>query len=184
MKIKNKKAAMEMTMGTIVTIVLLVSVLVLGLVLVRSIFSSATNAVDLTDQQLQNEIQKLFADGDKKVVIYPNTKMIEIKQGEEGGFAFSIRNTESKDGVFSYKLSVGEIPSGCDLTEEEADELIILGKEGDNINIPSGRSMDEPKRINIQSEDTTNLCTIRYSLDIEKDGEIYVSTIDLDVKIV
>jgi len=35
---KSKRAAMEMSVGTIVTIVLLMTVLILGLVLVRSIF--------------------------------------------------------------------------------------------------------------------------------------------------
>ena len=38
-KMRDKKAAMEMSVGTIVTIVLLMTVLILGLVLVRTIFS-------------------------------------------------------------------------------------------------------------------------------------------------
>ena len=56
MIIKNKKAAMEMSVGTIVTIVLLMSVLILGIFLVQNIFKSAKGAVDLTDKQLKNEI--------------------------------------------------------------------------------------------------------------------------------
>ena len=38
----NKKAAMEMSVGTIVTIVLLMSVLVLGIFMIQKIFSGST----------------------------------------------------------------------------------------------------------------------------------------------
>ncbi len=43
--IKNKKAAMEMSVGTIVTIVLLMAVLVLGLTMTRTIFRGATENI-------------------------------------------------------------------------------------------------------------------------------------------
>jgi len=56
---KNKKGAMEMSVGTIVTIVLLMSVLVLGVFLVQKIFQSSTNVVDQVDQQVQNQINQL-----------------------------------------------------------------------------------------------------------------------------
>ena len=62
-----------MSVGTIVTIVLLVTVLVLGLVLVRTIFASAKGAVDLTDQQLRNELSKLFGE-ERRVSIFPGPR--------------------------------------------------------------------------------------------------------------
>ena len=51
---KNKHAAMEMSVGTIVTIVLLMAVLVLGLVLVRTIFKNSTESIDSIDEQVKN----------------------------------------------------------------------------------------------------------------------------------
>jgi len=51
--IKNRRAAMEMSVGTIVTIVLLMTVLILGLVLVRTIFSSAKYNVDVIDEKIR-----------------------------------------------------------------------------------------------------------------------------------
>ena len=65
---KNKSGAMEMSVGTIVTIVLLVSVLVLGVVLITQILASAKGAVDLTDQQLKGELEKLFSE-EKRLAI-------------------------------------------------------------------------------------------------------------------
>ena len=61
MKSKSKIGQMEMSVGTIVTIVLLVTLLILGVVLIKNIFSSAKGVVDLTDQQLRSEISKLFS---------------------------------------------------------------------------------------------------------------------------
>jgi len=56
----NKKAAMEMTMGTIVTIVLLVSVMVLGLVFVRNIMCAGIVLTDDITTGTTNEIKNLF----------------------------------------------------------------------------------------------------------------------------
>ena len=57
----RKQAAMEMSVGTIVTIVLLMTVLVLGLVLVRTIFTGAIKNIDNVDKAVENQISKLFA---------------------------------------------------------------------------------------------------------------------------
>ena len=59
---------MEMSVGTIVTIVLLMSVLVLGIILIKNIFYGGIKIVDMTNEQLENEINKLFGE-DKKLVL-------------------------------------------------------------------------------------------------------------------
>ena len=80
---ENKKAAMELTMGTMVTIVLLVMVLILGGYFVNKIFFSATSSVDQIDAQVRDQINKLFAeDNTRKVVIFPSTRKIILSKGE------------------------------------------------------------------------------------------------------
>ena len=77
----QKKAAVEMSVGTIVTIVLLMTTLILGLVLVRTIFSGAIENINSIDQSVKNEINKLFAeDNARKVVVYPPSRLIIIKK--------------------------------------------------------------------------------------------------------
>ncbi|GAJ19112.1 unnamed protein product, partial [marine sediment metagenome] len=88
---KNRKAAMEMSVGTIVTIVLLMSVLILGIFLIQKIFSSAKGAIDLTDAQLEEQINTLFGD-DAEVVIYPKSGLVEAKQGELEAVGIGIKN--------------------------------------------------------------------------------------------
>jgi hypothetical protein len=181
----SKKAAMEMSVGTIVTIVLLMTVLVLGLVMIRSIFKSTTTSIDSIDQSVKNEINKLFSqDSSKKVVIYPQAREISIKKGDTGGFGFSIRNTNEESGTFSYEVSVGEDGVSCKgMTPAAAESLIILGKKGQNILVPSGDALETPILVKYQIPDSATLCNIRYNLDIYKDGQVYTPTVSVDLEI-
>jgi hypothetical protein len=184
-KITSKKAAMEMSVGTIVTIVLLMTVLVLGLVMIRSIFRSTTTSIDSIDQSVKNEINKLFSeDNSKKVVIYPQTRAISLKKGDSGGFGFSIRNIDEADGSFSYEVSVDKNGIACSgMTLRDAQALIIQGGKADNINIPSGDSLTDPVLVKFKIPETATVCNIRYNLDISEDGKQYAPTISVDLEI-
>ncbi len=186
---KNKHAAMEMSVGTIVTIVLLMSVLILGLVLVRTIFSGTIENIGSIDQSVKSEISKLFSeDSTKKVIIYPPAREITIKKGEEGGFGFSIRNTEEDTSAsavnkFTYEVSTGEI--GCKgIDKTAADRFIILGKSTTTgINIPSGDSLESPILVKFGIPESASICNLRYNLDIKKNGKQYLPTLTVDLKI-
>src|SRR3989344_1360311 len=125
-----KKAQMQMSVGTIVTIVLLMTVLVLGLVLTRTIFRSSTESIDQIDQAIQNEISKLFAEEGKKIVVYPTSRQISIKKDDDPrGFAFSIKNIGTEDMEFSYTIKAdpnfnyGKCGSG--FTPSKADSWVL-----------------------------------------------------------
>ncbi len=174
---------MEMSIGTIVTIVLLMTVLIMGLVLVRTVFKSGGDSIEQIDRALQNEINKLFAEEGKKVVIYPPSRDLVLKKGDNKGFGFSIRNNDPAEGTFSYEVSASEIATGCRMTLEEADALISLGRSGGNIILGSGSYMEDAVRVIFKISDTTPLCTIRYVVDVKKDGESYVSGLSVDLEI-
>jgi len=180
---KNKIGAMEMSVGTIVTIVLLMSVLVLGIFLVQKIFKTGTSAIDQVDTKIQSEIDQLFSEEDKSVVVYPKERTITIKKGDSGGFGFSIMNKEQTDGSFSYIVSVGEISSGCQLSEEQAESLIVLGKTGAGINLISGSKLEDAILVKFNIPETAPLCQIRYSLDVKNNGLQYASTVGVDLTI-
>lgn len=83
-KIKNKRAAMEMSVGTIVTIVLLMSALVLGLVLTRAVFRGSTESVESLNSGVQKEINNLFGKENKNLVIsLGSQKTASVKQGTQ-----------------------------------------------------------------------------------------------------
>ncbi|MBR9701698.1 hypothetical protein GOV13_02130 [Candidatus Pacearchaeota archaeon] len=178
-KITSKKAAMEMSVGTIVTIVLLMTVLILGLVLVRSIFSGAIKNIEGIDSAVESEIQKLFAESNtKKIVIIPSTREVEIKKGEDTrGFGFSIRNIGESADRFSYSISAEE--ASCDIRLSEAEDLIALGKDKNNIQIPAGDIMEYPTFIKFGIPETFPPCKITYAISMEKGTKIYGSSVEV-----
>lgn len=183
----SKKAAMEMSVGTIVTIVLLMTVLILGLVLVRSIFSSSIENIDSVDQAVKNEINKLFSeDNSRKVIIYPSSRLVTIQKGNdrELGFAISIRNVDTKEGKFTYVVSVNDpdVRSKCSITDSEAEAWITAGKQGE-ITLPPGSSMDDPEFVRYMIPDNAPPCTVRFGVNVKKDGTQYSPTVNVDVKI-
>ena len=182
MKINSKRAAIEMSMGTMVIIVLSMIVLVLGIFFIQKIFSAGTNAIDGIDSKVQDEIDNLFAQEGKKLVIYPKEREIRMKQGSSGGFGFSIENKEMTSGIFTYVVSVGEITSECQMTEEQAESLIILGKSGSRT-LTSGAKLEDAILVKFNIPETAPLCSIRYRIEVEKDGIAYTgSDVDLVIK--
>jgi len=174
---KSKTAAMEMSVGTIVTIVLLVTVLILGVVLIKNIFSSAKGVVDLTDQQLRDEINKLFSE-EKRVSIYPGTRIVEIKQNTIDGIGVGIWNLlpgASSDKRFSYvvKVSDSDLQEKCGINEQTVESWITLGRAADDIAIASGDSIN--RKVLFEIPVGAPLCTIGFEIDVEVDGTIYTS---------
>jgi len=184
----QKKAAIEMSVSTIVVIVLAMTMLILGLTLVRTIFSGAITSVEQVDQAVKGKINELFSeDKTKKVVIYPKTQLIEIEKGnsQELGFAFSIRNVDVISSKFSYTVSVNDpnIAKNCRISSAEAQKWIVAGGEG-TITIGPGSVMEQPEFVRFIIPETAPPCLVRYGLDIKKDSELYGSTVNVDVKVV
>lgn len=182
-----KKAQMQMSVGTIVTIVLLMTVLILGLVLVRTIFSGAVENINSIDQAVKNEINKLFSEDDsRKIVVYPSTRIITIKKGNQDflGFAFSIRNLETTEGEFTYNVFVNDpdIRQKCNINVQEAEGWIKAGKSG-KVNIPPGDLMLDPEFVRFLIPDNAPPCLIRYGVNVKKDNQQYGNTVSVDLKV-
>ena len=62
MKGKTKKGAMELSIGTIVIIVLAMSMLIFGMILLRTIFEGAIGVAEMSDEQIMAEVGKLFGE--------------------------------------------------------------------------------------------------------------------------
>ena len=177
---RNRKAAMEMSVGTIVTIVLLVTVLILGIFLVQQIFKGARGAVDLTQKALEEEINKLFTE-DKKMVIYPSSRFVEIEQGEIDGVGVGIKNllegvAGSQD--FTYETVVSNTGK-CAETAEQIETWIEQGKS-ETFPIPVGDL--SAQKILIQPPTGSSLCTVRFRVNVFV-GEAAYATDFFDIKV-
>ncbi len=181
---KTKTGAMEMSVGTIVTIVLLMGVLVLGIFLIQNIFSSAKGAIDLTDQQLRNEINKLFSE-DSRISIYPGTRLVEIKQESTDGVGLGIRNRLTGiagTSKFSYEVVVSDpdLESKCGVGEQVARSWIVTGRAEKDIPIPSGDYSTQKVLFEIPTG--SPLCTVRYRVNVDAAGDAYATDF-FDIKI-
>jgi len=183
MKKRDKKAALELSIGTIVILVLAMSMLILGLILVRTIFSSATDAITEIDKGVRDAITKTFADSDKKLAIYPSARTIEIKQRTQGqGFAFSLRNNELETVNFVYKIYVDpeyDIQDKCKINAAEAEDWLI--SDSGSITLGRGAVMEDPELIKFNIPDDAPPCTVIYKVDINN-GDYASSKIHLVVK--
>ncbi len=151
-----------MSVGTIVTIVLLMAVLVLGLALIKNIFGSAKSAVDLTDSQLKEEISNIFGGDDlKKLAIYPARK-IRLKKGSElSPLGFSIRNRGATTATFQYALEFED--SDCGLNDEAGNGLIVLRRTG-SATVIGSNVMEDPILLEFRIQEDFPSCLIAYKL--------------------
>ncbi len=180
----KKKGAMELTMGTMVTIVLLVMVLILGGYFVNKIFFSASGSIDQIDTAVKNEINKLFAeDESRKIVFYPSSRGIELEKGVQGrGFGFSIRNIGLEADTFTYDIQAQETSCPNSLSITQAESFISLGKAG-TIQIPAGSIMENPRLVTFNIPETAPPCEVKYVLTMQKGGQLYGASLDFDVVI-
>jgi len=180
----GKKGAIELSIGTIVIIVLAMSMLILGLILIRSIFTGAKYNVDEMNDKVKDQIAKLFVEDQKAVVYLPN-RLAEIKQGEQWGIGFGIMNTVGTQ-RFRWFVEVDDanIRQKCGVTELQAENWITTGGEG-SIPIASGEKYYDYVRFNIPEGEVSDVstCIVRYHLIINKeDNSVYTAeSFDVDV---
>ena len=172
-------------MGTMVTMVLLVAVLILGGYMVNRIFSGGLESVDQINTQVKSEITKLFSeDSSKKIIIYPQSRIVNVKKGDTGvAFSFALRNVEKSDGEFTYTVAASE--TDCtQLTTTQADSFIGLGKTGTRT-ITAGSIMDDPIHVVISVPESAPPCSVRYLISVDKAGALYLASpvsVDLIIK--
>jgi hypothetical protein len=173
---ENKRGAIEMSIGTIVTIVLAMSMLILGIVLIQNIFKGANENVLTMNDEVKDEISQLFAD-DSKTIVYLSNNIARIEQNEDWGVAFGISNLQkgtSDASSFTYTISVSDsdVQRKCGLSESEIERWIVTGRS-DTIMISPGEYYYGVARFLIP--EGAPLCTIRFHIDVLKDGSVYAT---------
>lgn len=170
--IKNKKAAMEMSVGTLVTIVLLMVVLVLGVVLIRSIFSGSQDAVEQINSQVIDEINKVFEQEGSKISVAPSSRSISLDRTKEpAGFAFSVINRETDNLRFSYIVRAVSVDKcGTNLKNPtDADKFLMV--DHGNFPLRAGFKLDLPILIKFDIPETAPPCTMIFQVNVCRDME-------------
>ncbi|SRR3989344_2284905 len=118
MKSTNKRGALELSVNTIVVIVIGVTLLTLGLNYVYSIFKDIEGQRKSINEALSSQIRETFGDSDDAVNLL--TASISVKQKEYDDLGIGIRNTveDGKGHSFSYNIIFESTPPG--ITPEDA----------------------------------------------------------------
>lgn len=163
-----------MSMSTVVVIVIAMAFLILGLVLVRNIFTGATGATDLINDNVRAQIEELFlSDTTARTIIFAPDNEADVPRGETKAMDIAIRNTatlESEESTFSYEILVDSVERGCQFTDSAAQNLITLGEDGE-FPIAPGRVAE--RKVNIRVPDDAPTCKVSFNLIVRKDGQSY-----------
>lgn len=128
----ERKAALELSIGTIVVIVIGMSMLILGLVLVRTIFTGSTDSVKVLNEGVMKEINNLFKDeGGNLLIKLGTSNKATVRPGSDDfGVAFGVRHPEGDNigdrGDILYKIELSEgDEDGCieRLGQRKAEDL-------------------------------------------------------------
>ena len=166
---KGKRAAIELSVGTIVVIVIAVVMLILGMVLTRNIMCGAIGLTGELTNKVQAEINKLFeATGEEVQCIGAGTTVVNMIPGETNFVYCSIRATKQA----TYSIEATKITS-----EAPVEEWIQGSKKWTSSVAPGDETPKKILRINIPENAPEGLVTIH--LEIKKDNKLILSP-DLD----
>lgn len=98
MRMNNKKAAIEMSLSTIITIVLSVVFLILALIVLRNMYEFQTESVGAVQDKTLAEINKLYLSGDE------DTNKISISLGSE-----KLAKVRAGTETFGVEIAAGTI---------------------------------------------------------------------------
>jgi hypothetical protein len=174
---RNKQGALEMSVGTIVVIVIAMAMLILGLVLVRTIFTGSIYNVQQINEKVKGEINGLFRDEGRKSAVHLPENRAQVNQGKDFGVAFGIKNIETgtvESSSFSYEVVVSEsVSESCTGLTADRVESWIKSRRTRTIPIAPGDVSYNIVRFEIPED--APLCIIPFDIIIEKDGAAYTT---------
>ncbi|MEI6732266.1 MAG: hypothetical protein WCK90_06335 [archaeon] len=172
--IGQKKAAIELSISTVVIIVLAMTMLILGLVLVRSIFSSATGSVDVLDQKVKDQLTSLFTDESQNVVVKLGSDFTAKIKPDSGVFGIAVA-AQTLDGSstnrnrLKYKLTL-DAPTSSNCAKvlgNSKTEALIQTPMNQYNSFDSFSGAQSYARVLINIPKGTQVCTQKVFVDVK-----------------
>jgi hypothetical protein len=173
----SKKGAIELSMSTVVIIVLAMTLLIGGLVLVRNIVSGANQVVDLTNDNVLKEINSLFSEGDKIIVKLGNSKTAKVKANNEPeGIVIASTTIDGdivaiEDMAYLLKLDDSSLDNCLELLGEEKTLALFNKKFGKEIEFDSSDGSMAAAQITVKIPEGTRVCSQMVKFDVYDGGE-------------
>jgi hypothetical protein len=129
---ENKKGAMELSMNTIVIVVIGVIILTLGLSWIYGIFGDLEKQRTQIGESVEEQIRETFGESDDPLNLLSTT--VSIEQGKFKDVGIGIRNVLSESHVYKYDINVIDYPNS--ITEPQIMSWVSWDKG--NIELTSG----------------------------------------------
>jgi len=174
----NKKAAMELSMSTVVILVLAMTMLILGLVLVRSIFSGATSSVNQINEKVKGEISGLFVDESSKIVMNLGSDRVAKIEANTDNFGVSFA-AKTIDGSavapkrMKYKLTLDDTARENCVSEigRKATEELFQQSIGTNIEFDEFEGDTAFTIVQVDIPEATPLCAQKVFVDVTDNNQ-------------
>ena len=172
---KNRKAAVELSVSTIVVIVLAMTMLILGIVLVRSIMCGAIGLTGEVNKNVRSEINKLFESTAGEVVcLGSGDKPVSLIPGGDPDIIYCAIKAPASA---KYKIRVVPETLKGSISKDKIKNWVDGAQSWEGTVAPGD---DLPKKVlRLNVPDNAAEENVRMQLDISKDGEP-LSTQDLD----
>jgi len=171
---RNRKGAIELSMSTIVIVVIAVIMLIMGFVLVRKIMCSAIGLTGDIDQRVRGEIDKIFGSAGGEIQCLGSEEAVKMIPGKTNYVICGVKASETAEYSATWTIHPD---SSIDKTDIED---WIVSETWEKQIAPGEISYQKIMRINIP--DTADEGTIVLDLQFEKDGKAIPSpTLDFAV---
>lgn len=156
----KKKGAIEMSMQTIIVVVIGITLLTLGLQFVYKTFSDVGSQQKAVDEATKKQLRELFGESDDPVALVTNS--ISIKQGASEDFAVGFKNIGTTQGTFSYKVLLESGP---------VDSVDWLSSESVNLDeFEVGENKDELLALDVPDDAVPGTYRFKIQLTCSADG--------------
>lgn len=171
-----KRAALELSIGTIVILVLGVTMLIMGMVVTRSIMCGALGLTDDVNDKARSELNNLFSSTESEVACIGSTDPVKIVPGKTNFIHCSVKAPEQADYNMEATISSTDIPG---LKDETIENWLTLS----DWNGPVAPGDTDPKTpINIKLPENAPEGIVQLQLKISKDDQL-VSTKQIKLEI-
>ena len=172
---RGKKAALELSIGTVVIIVIAVIMLIMGIVFVRSVMCSAMGLTGDLNDKVKGEVNKLFgATGGEIQCLGASGEPVKMIPGETNNIYCGIKAPKTAQ----YTIELTSYEGTVSTKNELKSWLITESWQGE---VSPGDEIPK-KAIRINVPDNAPEENLMLQVTIKKDGNL-ISTQDLDFQI-
>lgn len=173
----GNRAALELSIGTVVILVLGVTMLIMGMVVTRSIMCGALSLTGEVNSKVKSQLNTLFDSTEGEVVcIGAGGEAVKFVPGKENIVHCAVKASEKAD----YEIKVTDYSSSVQGLSKDTLQKWITTSSWKGTVAPGDTTPKKAARLKLP--DNAPEGTIRIQLQIMRDGEL-ISTQDLDFEV-